>query len=65
MDCSTKFLAEVQTTLRNEYCITPKFTTARNPQANAMVEHAHQTIHNMIANLDLRGKSDVKGGLNT
>jgi hypothetical protein len=30
-----------------------------------MVERAHQTLHNMIAAMDLRGKSDVKGGLTT
>ena len=65
MDHGTEFLAEVQTTLRHEYGITPKFITTRNPQANAMVERAHQTLHNMIAAMDLRGKGDIKGGLKT
>ena len=32
MDRGTEFLAEVQTTLRDEYGITPKFITTRNPQ---------------------------------
>jgi RNase H-like domain found in reverse transcriptase/Reverse transcriptase (RNA-dependent DNA polymerase)/Integrase zinc binding domain len=59
MDRGREFYAEVQRTLKHDYGITRKLITTRNPQANAMVERAHQTLHNMISTLDLRGKGDV------
>jgi len=48
-DRGVEFMGEVQDMLKNEYGITKKPITTRNPQANAMVERAHQTIHAMIA----------------
>jgi hypothetical protein len=36
--------------------------TTRNPQANSMVERAHQTIHNMIATKNIVSKHDLPGG---
>jgi hypothetical protein len=59
MDRGREFYAEVQATLKHDYGITRKLITTRNPQANAMVERAHQTLHNMIATLGLRGKADL------
>jgi predicted outer membrane repeat protein len=61
MDRGREFYAEVADTLYNEYGITRKYITTRNPQANSMIERAHQTVHNMIATLDIRGKKDLKG----
>ena len=49
MDRGREFRAEVEKLLRDEYGIRRKLITTRNPQANAMVERAHQTIHNLIA----------------
>ena len=40
--------------------ITRKLITTRNPQANAMVQHAHQMLHNLIALLDLQSKDHVE-----
>ena len=34
--------------LRDEYGINKKLITTRNPQANAIVERVHQTVHNML-----------------
>jgi len=57
MDRGTEFQAEVANSLVNDYGITRKLITTRNPQANAMVERAHQTIHNMVAILNLQDKN--------
>ena len=65
MDRGREFEAEVRKTLFHEYGITRKMTTPRNPQANSMVKRAHQTVHNMIATLDLRGSKDLKGNETT
>ena len=48
MDRGSEFMAEVKSLLKDEYGITRKPITTRNPQANAIVERAHQTIHNLI-----------------
>ena len=48
LDRGTEFMADVKKLLVDEYGITRKPITTRNPQANAIVERAHQTIHNMI-----------------
>jgi hypothetical protein len=36
--------------------------TTRNPQANAMVECAHQTIHNLICSQQIKGMDDLPNG---
>ena len=55
MDRGRVFYAEVADTLKDEYGITPKYITARNPQGNSMIERVHQTIGNMISTIDLIG----------
>ena len=47
-DRGSEFKAEVQMMLIRDYGIKYKPTSVRNPQANAIVEHVHQTIGNMI-----------------
>ena len=47
-DRGKEFMAEIKQTLRDDYDINQRFITARNPQANAMLERVHQTIGNMI-----------------
>jgi hypothetical protein len=59
MDRGKEFAAEVQRTIKNEYGITRKLITTRNPQANAVVERVHQVIHNMIRTAGIKGKSDL------
>lgn len=54
-------MAEVRDLLQ-EYGVRRKPITTRNPQANAMVERAHQTIHNMIRSQQIRGKQDLADG---
>ena len=48
MDRGREFMGETKAMIKNDYGITRKPITTRNPQANAMVERAHQTVHNMI-----------------
>ena len=59
MDRGKEFAAEVQRAIKNEYGITRKVITTRNPQANAMVERVHQVIHTMIRTAGISGKSDL------
>jgi transposase InsO family protein len=59
MDRGREFYREVQQTLRDDYGITRKLITTRNPQANAMVERAHQTLHTMLSTMQLGQGEDV------
>ena len=59
MDRGSEFAAEVKEAIKDEYGISKKLITTRNPQANSMVERAHQTIHNMIRSCGIRKKSDL------
>ena len=59
MDRGTEFAAEVREHLVHEFGVVRKLITARNPQANSMVERAHQVVHSMIATHDIRTKSDL------
>ena len=56
-----EFMGEVIDLLK-ESGILQKAITTRNPQANAMVECAHQTIHNMIHTQNLQSKEDLLNG---
>ena len=47
-DQGTEFMAEFATMVKNDYGITCKGITKRNPQANAIIERIHQTIGNII-----------------
>jgi hypothetical protein len=62
MDRGTEFMGEVKRMLRDDYGITRKPITTRNPQANAMVERAHQTIHNLIRSQQIRDIRDLVDG---
>ena len=48
-----EFMAEVTKMIRNDYGIKKRPITARNPQANAIIERVHQTIANIIRTFDL------------
>ena len=47
-DRGTEFMAEFLTMMQEDYGVKKKPITARNPQANSIVERVHQTIGNMI-----------------
>ena len=47
-DQGTEFMAEFAEMITEDYCITRKGSTVRNPQLNAMIEQVHQTIGNII-----------------
>ena len=48
MDRGSEFAGEVEEMISEDYGIQKKLITTRNPQANAMVERVHQTVHNLI-----------------
>lgn len=52
-DRGTEFMAEFATTCKNEYGITTRPITARNPQANSIIERVHQTIGNIIRTMEI------------
>ena len=43
-----EFMKEVPVMLKNEYGIKVKRITTRNPQANAMVDRSHKTLHDRV-----------------
>ena len=59
MDRGKEFAAEVRDTLKNEYGLTRKLITTRNPQANSMIERVHQVLHNMVRTIGLRDARDL------
>lgn len=52
-DRGTEFMAEFASTCRNEYGLTTRPITARNPQANSIIERVHQTLGNMLRTMEL------------
>ena len=59
MDRGSEFAAEVRDTLKDEYGITLKVITTRNPQSNSMVERCHQTFGKMIDAAQIKDKRDL------
>ena len=59
MDRGREFAAEVSTLLKSDYGFKKKLISTRNPQANAIVERVHQTVHNMIRTFQIRDKDDI------
>ena len=52
-------MAEVISTPRDEYGIVQQPITTRNPQANAMVERAHQTLGNILRTQNFQAQADL------
>ena len=63
MDRGKEFMAEVRTMMLNDYGIVRKPITTRNPQANAMVERCHATLHEMVRTIQCRDKRDLPQAL--
>jgi hypothetical protein len=55
-------MGDVITMLKRDYGIVRRPITTRNPQANAMVERAHQTLGNLIKSQNIKGRSDLPNG---
>ncbi len=58
-DRGTEFFAEVKKMIKRDYGAIQRFITTRNPQANSIVEHAHQTVHNMIRSKQIQSLDDL------
>ena len=46
-------MAEFAHTCKNDYGLTTRPITARNPQANSIIERVHQTLGNIIRTMEL------------
>ena len=62
LDRGTEFKGEVQNLLLNEYGINRKPISTRNPQANAMLERAHKTLHDYMRTWQIKDKTGLEGG---
>jgi transposase InsO family protein len=62
LDRGKEFMGEVKRMLKQDYGLIRRPITTRNPQANAMVERAHQTLHAMIRSRQVRDKRDLPLG---
>ena len=52
-------MAETKDMLENEYGIKQQVISTRNPQANSMVERAHQTLHQLIRSHDIANNPNI------
>ena len=59
MDHGKEFMGEIIQLLHDEYGIKQHPITTHNPQANAMVERAHQMVHNLIRVQRIKQRSDL------
>ena len=57
-DRGTEFMGEFARMIEEDYGITRRGTTTRNPQANSILERIHQTLGNIIRTFELH-KSDL------
>jgi len=66
-DQGNEFKAEFAEMIENDYGITKRGITTRNPQANAIIERVHQTIGNMIRTFQVQNREldaqDPWGGI--
>ena len=57
LDRGTEFMAEFTEMIASDYGVKKKPITARNPQANSIIERIHQTIGNMIRSFEVHDTS--------
>eukprot|EP00957_Ditylum_brightwellii_P014535 1094353-Ditylum_brightwellii.AAC.1 len=50
-------MAEFTEMISSDYGVKKKLITARNPQANSIIERIHQTIENMIGAFEVHDTS--------
>ena len=58
-DRGTEFLGEFGKMIEYDYGIKKRPITVRNPQANAILERAHQTIGNMLRTVEIHKDTEV------
>jgi hypothetical protein len=58
-DRSSEFMAKTKDMLKNEYGIKQQVITTQNPQANSMVERAHQTLPQLIRSHDIASNPEL------
>jgi hypothetical protein len=59
MDRGGEFKAKVQAALKDEYGITVKRITTRNPQSNSIIERIHQVMGDMIRVQNIQDKNNL------
>ena len=59
-DKGSEFMAEFAKMIVEEYGMKKKGITARNPQANAILERIHQVIGNMIKTFKIYDREDLE-----
>jgi transposase InsO family protein len=57
-DRGTEFMKDFQRMVRDDYGVVTKPITARNPQANAILERVHQTIGNIIRTFEIQESTE-------
>ena len=64
-DRGSEFMAEFAKMVKEDYGVTKRPITARNPQANAIIERIHQTIGNILRTFDIEevDKDDPWSGI--
>ena len=58
-DRGTEFLGEFARMVEEDYGIKKRPTTTRNPQANAILERAHQTLGNMLRTFEIHKDEEI------
>ena len=58
-DRGSEFMAEFATMISDDYGITKRPITVRNPQANSMIERIHQTLGNIIRTFELHEDAEA------
>ena len=61
-DQGSEFMAEFADMIENDYQITKRPATTRNPQSNSIIERVHQTIGDMLRTFELP-KSEIEGSM--
>ena len=59
LDRGTEFMRDFTRMIREDYGIKKKPITARNPQANAVIERVHQTIGQMIRSMEVQNLENI------
>ena len=58
-DRGSEFMGDFASMIADDYGITKRPITVRNPQANSMIERIHQTLGNIIRTFELQNDSEV------
>lgn len=59
LDRGTEFMGEFTRMMNEDYGVKKKPITARNPQANSIIERVHQTIGQMIRTLEVQNTENL------